>query len=68
MSKVNFGFLEVDLNQFVGAVKNIVSGDLDKESKIAISKMIQGVRQIYDATVISFYNIVQSTILQYRSI
>ena len=62
MSKINFGFLEVDLNQFVGAVKNIVSGDLDRESKDAISKMIE-VRKTYDSTVISllpFYNVIQS--------
>lgn len=63
MSKINFGFLEVDLNQFVGAVKNIVSGDLDRESKDAISKMIEEVRKTYDSTVISllpFYNVIQS--------
>jgi hypothetical protein len=63
VSKVNFGFLEVDLNQFVAAVKNLVSGDLDKESKYEITKMIEEVKKTYDTTVISllpFYSVVQS--------
>jgi hypothetical protein len=63
MSKINFGFLEVDLNQFVGAVKNIVSTDLDNESKDAITKMIEEIRGTYESTIVSlipFYGITQS--------
>ena len=63
MSKVNFGLIEVDLNQFVGAIKTLVSADLDIESKNAISNMIEEVRKTYDAIVMSilpFYNVVQS--------
>jgi hypothetical protein len=63
VSKVNFGLVEVDLNQFVGAIKTLVSTDLDTESKNAISKMIEEVRKTYDAIVLSilpFYNVIQS--------
>jgi hypothetical protein len=63
MSKVNFGFLEVDLNQFVVAVKNLVGGDLDKESMSEITKMIEEVRKTYDTILMSllpFYNVVHS--------
>ncbi|MFZ0566832.1 MAG: hypothetical protein WAM22_02400 [Nitrososphaeraceae archaeon] len=63
MSKVNFGLVEVDLNQFVGAIKTLVSVDLDIESKNAISKMIEEVRKTYDAivkSILPFYNVVQS--------
>ena len=55
-------FYEVDLNQFVVAIKKLVSGEIENESKDAISKMIE-VRKTYKAivtSIIPFYGVIQS--------
>ena len=45
MSKINVDFLELDLNEFVKVIKDLTGGQLDNESKDAITEMIVEVRK-----------------------
>jgi hypothetical protein len=60
VSFVDLGPLHVNLNEFVKAIKDLISTDLDDKSKKDISNLIKEVRKTYDTIVDSldpFYNV-----------
>jgi len=61
--KVNFGFIQADLDQFISAVRDIASGEVDDETKGLVTKMIEETQKLFKETVMSlvpFYKIMQS--------
>jgi hypothetical protein len=66
--KFNFGFLQGDLDQFIIAVREIASCEINDETKGLVAKMIEETRKIYEKTVLTlipFYKIIKTDEARY---